>query len=157
MYCRAITKKGTPCIHTTKNKYCWSHTRKYESCPICMDDMQTSSRLTCGHIFCISCLSQCDSTCPLCRRETNVSIPLETHTCKSLLLYMMKDFETECSESIRAKRMHGIFDFFISSHVYFSHDRVLLDSVQTRLYYFKKLGFDMDEHIRRVSSICQRL
>ena len=47
---------------------------KYLSCPICQDIFEEPTRITCGHTFCLKCLTQWEKKshnyqCPLCREN----------------------------------------------------------------------------------------
>lgn len=76
MYCRGLSLFGQPCcnkVTCTESKYCSLHTGVYVECPICYEDMQNKLTLRCGHTFCIKCLkSWRDSSCPHCRKNTNL-------------------------------------------------------------------------------------
>lgn len=40
-----------------------------DGCVICLDTIIYPQWMTCGHVFCLSCIVKCGSNCPTCRAK----------------------------------------------------------------------------------------
>jgi len=150
-------------VHTvtasTNNKYCKSHNKKYDQCPICYDDMHLSSKLSCGHVFCVNCLIRSGVKCALCRCKTNVTIPEKA---KQLRLTMDLHFRAIDDE----KDIHAVFwpilqayDYFFTMHIYFMHDSKFMSEVHSYLLQLVgKTGNSVmyEKYLKYFTSLLQR-
>ena len=73
--CQGITLAGVRCKKSCKDTHCWIH-KELGTCGICLDNLNTSIKLDCGHSFCEKCIKEwiCVSDnydCPNCRMSVS--------------------------------------------------------------------------------------
>lgn len=156
MYCKAITKTGTPCIRKIKcGKYCTTHKGEYEDCPICYDDMQAKTVLKCGHSFCIACISKCEKSCPLCRQETN---EFPTKFANTLRIISSKKYSNiRLSEENSKKKVKQWFDLVMTVHYKVLIVEEFRNVFFEKIKYLSTKGMEMNKFIKQIESFKQRM
>jgi len=140
MYCKAIIKDGSPCTRLTVNKYCKTHTKVYEQCPICYDDMHMSSKLGCGHVFCTGCLLHAGVKCALCRAETNLEVPAMGRAARLRIVVIFDEMNEAKRVVTQIKMKLKAYSYFIRMHLYFLHNKKLVSDVRT--FFTSREGFN---------------
>ena len=149
MFCKGLSCGGHPCcnkITTIGSKYCSRHSRDYDECPICYDDMQNAITLGCGHKFCITCLQACKkSACPMCRKQTNFMTNIVIRTMSQCNRYanVANSLKRTEKERIQAdvKFMNNIF--YIHTIVF--KDKSFLKEFERKLNYLLETELVIDE------------
>lgn len=122
MYCKAITKIGAPCISHCKkgSSYCVSHTKKYDECDICMNDMVNSVNLECGHSLCSNCVLQIqhdsDVKCPFCRHYDETYRKRNQYIINKL--YNMSEGLSDLPLLPKIELSHKIFSYTLRHHTH---------------------------------------
>lgn len=149
MYCKGLTRGGHPCcnkVSSIGDKYCSTHSRDYEECPICYDDMLCEIKLSCDHTFCSQCLQSCTkSACPLCRKESNFMARIAMKhiaNCKRYALLANNVTLTE-RERIKANVKYMNSALYIH-HILFKDDKYLT-KVEYKLDYLLKTNLVIEE------------
>ena len=157
MFCKAITKSGTPCIRQAMKcgKYCGSHKGKYKECPICYDDMQARRTLKCGHSFCVTCLCKCGDACPMCRQETNDIPYLIEETVKTIGVKLGRN--DWLSRDERKKNVKECCDMFMSVHYKFLTVEKFMSIFVERVKDLSIQGVDMDKIVMQLESFNSRV
>lgn len=75
----------------------------YYECPICLTKFENKKLATlfCGHVFCVYCLKNISSKCPICRETLSKYLKLNTQFCLKCWIYNRKKnscFCTNCGE-----------------------------------------------------------
>lgn len=162
MYCKAITKKGCPCMNHVYGTdiYCGKHNKQhYNICSICMEPMFNSIQLNCGHEFCSICVSKWfaksnSKTCPCCRRQDDSYLSgIEIIENKMIKIYNLVNNFTKYSDQ---KILKQIFEL-VWNDIYLFLDIIensFLKKLQCKLYDLDKQGWkEAKEYIRKFERV----
>lgn len=165
MYCKGITKNGTPCCRQVSNKsnskYCHSHKppngKKYSECGICYGDAQIEVDLSCGHSFCLPCLQKWHKfSCPMCRKNTNHRVCIDVSSKMCTLSKNMEDMHKVSGKPNKIKCAQQIFDLTMSMHSFLLHHKPFLENFENKVKEFTANGMDTSLYRKQLESFYSR-
>ena len=156
MFCKGITKKGTPCIKKIKNgKYCSSHKGDFEECVICYEDMQFKGQLSCNHSFCISCLSNCEKACPYCRQDTNI-FKQKNDLAMQKISTNLRHFHFVKRKKDKIEIAHQTFKLIMKNHTKILKDKKFIQIFFEKMQELSRDGMDTEIYLNQICSYIDR-
>ena len=148
MYCKGLAGGGHPCCNKVSigTTYCNKHTKDYEECPICYDDMHCEIALSCGHVFCSQCLKSCKkSSCPLCRKESNFIAHIANKYLANCNRFALIANDVTLTERERIKANIKFMNSALYIHHIIFKDESFLRAVECKLDYLLKTNLVINE------------